>query len=211
MWPSTSDSQGADTQSVQCLSLLTDARALPAPTDVTCGVVTADLDPSGRPSFSPERSCAGRLAPASLAALLRLDRSFPSMFLRQVSRRLLACSSSPVFSLGKKYSCSTDRTLPNSRALRSAHTPVHPHCSGEHTEADTVHPETFNSLHNTVLNPLTANSRRHDGNDVGGYPNLAPAVNALAPGTARRRTQNAVATASVRWTPSGCTTTSMCS
>ena len=71
------------------------------------GVLTADLVPvSGRPSLSPASSCAGRSLPASLTALLCLrERSLPSMFLRHVSRRFVACSSSPLRSFGKKYSC----------------------------------------------------------------------------------------------------------
>ena len=72
-------------------------------------MLTADLVPvSGRPSLSPASSWAGRSLPASLTAALCLrERSLPSIFLRQVSRRLVACSSSPLRSFGKKYSCRT--------------------------------------------------------------------------------------------------------
>ena len=76
-------------------------------------MLTADLVPvSGRPSLSPASSWAGRSLPASLTAALCLrERSLPSMFLRQVSRRLVACSSSPLRSFGKKYSCSARRLV----------------------------------------------------------------------------------------------------
>lgn len=93
----------------------------PAALDATRGVVTADLEPmSGRPSLRPCRSYEGRSPGASLAALLFRERSLPSMFLRQVSRRRVACSSSPVFSLGKKYSCAAKRA-------HAQHTASHRH------------------------------------------------------------------------------------
>ena len=79
--------------------------------DMTCGVVTADLEPSGRPSLSPERSCAGSAAPASLAALLRLERSFPSMFLRQVLAPLAGLLIVPGLLLGEEVLLQCTATL----------------------------------------------------------------------------------------------------